>query len=141
MEIGRVLIVSPHSLFAEALARLVQQAGGTVIARVSSVEEALAQLDAPTSVVETPAEHSPELQGAVTIIVEHTEGQGEEPAWLKLLETHSALRRVVLLTLQGNEMIVHEQRRVNHVSEQELLGVLQGTAERTLNPDEYRVVP
>gem|GEM_PF-1460002 len=114
MEIGRVLIVSSHPLFADVLARLVQLGGGEVIARATNVEQAL------------PLLHPTESEGPITIIVDYEEAEGRDAKWLALLQPRTAAHRIIFLSLQGNEMIVHEQRRVSHVSETELLRVLRG---------------
>lgn len=137
-EIGRVLIVSPHPLFAETLLRLVEQAGGKLIGQAPNVEAAWTHLR-PKSRRGKRVTSRRERSDAITIIVEATAGQTDDPAWLKLLETRSALRRVILLTLDGNEMIVHEQRRVNHVSEQELVRALQGPVQDEFVPAKSRL--
>ncbi len=107
---SRVLIISRHPLFAESLARLTQKAGGEVMARVTTVENALPLLQSDGNIA--------------AIIVDYAETQGCDPAWLAHLQPRTAARRIIFLTLHGNEMIVHEQQRVSHVSEAELLCAL-----------------
>ncbi len=110
MKTGRVLIVSSHPLFAEGLTRLVQEAGGEVVARVADLHQALPLLQ----------EDSP-----ATIIVDREDAQLRTTEWLPLLRQGNAAWRIILLTLAGNEMIVYEQRRVTHASADELIQVLR----------------
>ena len=107
----RVLIVSSHPIFAQALARLVREAGFTVLANVTDLQQALHLL------------HPDE---PINIIVDYEDVQPREDDWLPLLQA-GTVRRVILLTLTNNEMIVHEQRRVNHVTAAELKRALDGS--------------
>lgn len=110
MEAGRVLIVSSHPLFAEVLTRLVQEAGSEVIARVTGLEQALPLLPADTP---------------ITIIVDYEDARSRDAEWLPLLQEGRAACRLVFVTLAGNEMIVHEQRRVTHATTAELVAALR----------------
>lgn len=110
MKANRVLIVSSHPLFAEGLARLVREAGGEVAAKVADLHQALLWLQ----------EDSP-----VTVIVDHEEARPHTAEWPLLLQRGHAACRIILLTLAGNEMIVHERRRVTHATADELIRVLR----------------
>jgi ActR/RegA family two-component response regulator len=101
----RVLIVSSHPIFAKTLDRLVREAGYQVMACVAALPQALPLLQA---------------NAPVTVIIEYQDAQPRADEWLPLLQSAHATRRVILLTLAKNEMIVHEQRRVTHVTETEL---------------------
>ena len=105
----RVLIVSSHPIFAQALARLVREAGFTVLANVTDLQQALHLL------------HPDE---PINIIVDYEDVQPREDDWLPLLQA-GTVRRVILLTLTNNEMIVHEQRHVSHVTTTELKQALE----------------
>jgi hypothetical protein len=61
-----------------------------------------------------------------TVIVDYEAAHGPGRKWLALLEGRTGLRRVILLTLDRDEMIVHEQRRLSYVTEKELLLALRG---------------
>ncbi len=93
----RVLIVSNHPIFAETINRLAREAGYDVMAKVSDLQQALRILKPDT---------------LVTVIVDHADARPRKDDWLPLLEQADIARRVILLTLAKNEMIVHEQRRV-----------------------------
>ncbi|MBI4790281.1 MAG: hypothetical protein HY782_24875 [Chloroflexi bacterium] len=101
----RVLIVSTHPILAKALVQVTQEAGCQVIGTVADVPQALRLL--------------PPHEGA-TVIVDYAGTQPREAEWLPLLQQTDSARRVILLTLTSNEMIVHEQRRVNFVTSTDL---------------------
>lgn len=105
MDASRVLIISGYTLFAEALTRLVQEAGCEVMARVGNLEQALPLLqeDVP-----------------LTLIVDHEDVRLRDAGWLPLLQQKNTVRRIIFLTLAGNEMIIHERRRVTHATGDEL---------------------
>ena len=107
----RVLIISSHPIFAQALARLVNEANYTVMATVTDLQQAL---------------HLVRPDEPITIIVDYEDAQPREDGWLALLQAGTA-RRVIFLTLANNKMIVHEQRRVNHVTAAELKRALDGS--------------
>jgi DNA-binding NarL/FixJ family response regulator len=107
----RALIVSSHPIFAKSLVRLVNEAGYQVVATVADLRQALQVLE--------PA-------APVTVIVDYEDVQPREEEWLPILQQADAARRVILLTLANNEMIVHEQRRVTHVTAVELKQALEG---------------
>jgi DNA-binding NarL/FixJ family response regulator len=107
----RVLIVSSHPIFANSLARLVDEAGYQVLSKVADLKQALQVL---------------EPRSPVTVIVDYEDVQPREEEWLPLLQQADAARRVILLTLANNEMIVHEQRRVTQVTAIELKQALDG---------------
>ena len=100
----RVLIISSRPIFAKALVLMAQEAGCEVIAHVADLPQALRVLKP----------HEP-----VTVIVDYADAQPREAEWLPLLQSDAA-RRIILLTLSNNAMIVHEQRRVTHVTSAEL---------------------
>ncbi len=106
----RVLIVSTHPIFAKTLDRLVREAGCLVLATVGDLQQALALL---------------QFDSRVIVIIDYEDAQPREDEWLPLLQQAHAARRVILLTLTKNEMIVHEQRRVTHVTETELKQALE----------------
>ncbi len=106
MTAARLLIISRHPLFAEALARLAQETGCEIVGTIAEVPDALPLLRA----------HAP----VTTIIVDRAVAETREAEWLALLQQGNAARRIILLTLEGNEMIVHERRKVTRVTEVEL---------------------
>ncbi|CAG0992824.1 hypothetical protein ANRL3_02893 [Anaerolineae bacterium] len=108
-----VLVVSSHAIFAKTLVRLAHEAGCQLIASVPDLRQALniLQPNAPAR-----------------IIVEYEDVEPRQDEWLPFLQQANADRRVILLSLAKNEMIVHERRRVTHVNEAELKQALNGSS-------------
>ncbi|MBI5030917.1 MAG: hypothetical protein HZB51_10350 [Chloroflexi bacterium] len=110
-QLEQVLIVSSYPIFAQALERLVREAGYQVMASVAKLDQALNILQPNMS---------------ATVIVDCQDIQPRQEEWLPLLQQANATRRIILLSLNRNEMIVHEQRRVTQVNEDDLKQALAG---------------
>ena len=110
-QVEQVLVVSNYPIFAQALVRLAREAGCQVIASVAKLDQALNILQ-------------PDMRA--TVIVDCQDIQPRQEEWLPLLEQASMARRIILLSLNRNEMIVHEQRRVTQVNENDLKQALAG---------------
>lgn len=110
--VKRVILISPHLLFREGLARLI---AGTEAIEVCGAAESWPAARAMI------AETAPDV-----IIIDH-DGLHITEAHLAQLNalTHSPLQ-AIFLTLDGNTMVIHE-RRTNSASANDLLAVLQGT--------------
>ncbi len=107
----QVLVVSNYPIFAQALIRLVREARCEVIASVANLEQALNVLKPSSN---------------ATVIIDYEDNQPHQEAWLPLLQQAQSTRRIILLSLKRNEMIVHDQRRVSHVNENDLKQALGG---------------
>ncbi len=113
MEKYSVLIVSRHPLFREGLARLLaDQPAVEVIAVVSEWAEAQALI----------ARRRPDA-----IIVDHDEVQLQRLDLEPLLWAETEGLKVIYVTLAGNEMIVHERRRVTNVTAEGLVQVMENS--------------
>lgn len=106
----RVLIVSSHPLFAEAISRLLQEQGIEVIAKVGTLAEAEAFLQSLTVEAIVVDYDDPELQDSE--VVSHLVGDDEE-------------RQVIFLTLAGNQMIVHHREKVKNVTPADLISAIR----------------
>lgn len=111
----RVLIISGYPLFAEGLTRLLAGEAVEVIAAVEGWEQARALI----------AQHRPQA-----IIVDAVQHEAAQPPPLEpppLPTGGVETPRVIYLSLAGNEMVVHERRRVTHVTVADLLGALRAS--------------
>lgn len=102
----RAFIISGHSLFAEAIAHLLQDAGVEVVGRASSLEHALPQL---------------KDQQVEAIIVDHDDPSLRDGEVVSRLVGYDEDRQVIFLTLAGNQMIVHHRERVENVTSADLV--------------------
>jgi DNA-binding NarL/FixJ family response regulator len=109
LETGRVLIISSHPLFAEAITHLLKEKGVSEIVRVDTVTNALAML--------------PE-QDIGTIIVDHDDPHLRDAEVVSQLVGYDETRQVIFLTLAGNQMIVHHRERVENVTPDDLIQAL-----------------
>jgi len=106
----RVLIVSSHPLFAEAISRLLQEQGIEVEAKVSTLEEAETTLQKVIVEAIVVDYDDPELRDSE--VVSHLVGDDEE-------------RQVIFLTLAGNQMIVHHREKVKNVTPADLISAIR----------------
>jgi DNA-binding NarL/FixJ family response regulator len=106
LEAYRAFIISGHALFAEAIARLLQDAGVEVMGRASSLERALPRL---------------KDQRVEAIIVDHDDPDLRDGEIVSQLVGYDEERQVIFLTLAGNEMIVHHRERVENVTSADLV--------------------
>lgn len=102
----RAFIISGHSLFAEAIARLLQDAGVEVVGRASSLERALPQLRG---------------QRIGAIIVDYDGADLRDGEIVSQLVGYDEECQVIFLTLAGNQMIVHHRERVENVTPADLV--------------------
>ncbi|MFQ5857088.1 MAG: cytochrome c oxidase subunit II [Anaerolineae bacterium] len=112
MDGDRVLIVSAHPLFREGIIRLLGD-------RVEVVGTAADWEEARTVI----QERRPQ-----TVIVDHESAELKDTDLAPLLWTETETLKVIYVTLAGNEMIVHERRRVAGATEVDLLCALETTA-------------
>ncbi len=106
----RVLIVSEHPLFAEAIMRLLQEENINVVAKANNVREARSILNTQEIEAVVVDYDDPQLRDAE--VVSHLVGSDEE-------------RQVVFLTLAGNQMIVHHRERVENVTPADLVEAIR----------------
>jgi len=110
MGVRLILLISNHSLFREVLHRLLADLPDVEVIEATSWEAGLAvSEDRPPGV----------------IVVDHEDLRLRDSDLAPLLEPAEKALRVIYLTLAGNEMIVHERRRVTNVTEAALLRALQ----------------
>lgn len=102
----RAFIISGHTLFAEAIEHLLQDAGVEVVGRASSLERALPQL---------------KDQRIGAIIVDHDNPDLRDGEIVSQLVGYDEERQVIFLTLAGNQMIVHHRERVENVTSTDLV--------------------
>ncbi len=106
----RVLIISSHPLFAEAITRLLQTEEITVVATANNLEEARSILN------------TPEVEA---IVVDHDDSQLREAELVSQLVNGDEERQVIFLTLTGNQMIVHHREWVKNVTPADLVGAIR----------------
>ncbi len=123
--IEQVLVVSSHPIFAKTLVRLVREAGCEVIASVANVDQALNLLQPSINAI---------------VIVDYEDLQPRQEEWLPLLQHTDATRRILLLSLNQNEMIVHEQYRVTQVNE-DILKQTLGMNPQVCDPEQSEKSP
>ena len=109
LETGRVLIISSHALFAEAITRLLNEKGIREVAKVNTVASALPVL---------------QEQDIGTIIVDHDDPQLRDAEIVSQLVGYDEAQQVIFLTLAGNRMIVHHRERVENVTPDDLIQAL-----------------
>jgi DNA-binding NarL/FixJ family response regulator len=114
-EIYRAFIISGHALFAEAIARLLQDAGVQVVGRADSLESALPELERQATEAIIVDQDDPQLHDAE--VVSRLVGQDEE-------------RQVIFLTLAGNRMIYHHRERLENVTPADLVGAIRVQRQR-----------
>jgi DNA-binding NarL/FixJ family response regulator len=102
----QVLIVSSHPLFAEAITRLLTEAGVHVAGRVDNVDQAVPMLTS---------------QPIKSIIVDHDDPQLRDADVVSQLLGNETAQNVIFLTLAGNQMIVHHRERVKNITPQDLV--------------------
>lgn len=110
METGRVLIISSHPLFAEAITHLLQEEGMNVVASVDSLEKAVPVLEA---------------QQIETIIVDQDDPQIPDSAVVSQLVGSRESQQVIFLTLAGNQMIVHHRERMENITPTDLIRAIR----------------
>lgn len=112
----RILLVSNHPLFAEAITRLLQEENINVVAEVNDLEEA-------RSILKT--------QKFETIIVDQDDAGLQDIAVMSDFFNSQDERQVIFLSLNDNQMIIYYQERVENVTPSDLV-----TAIRYLKPNE-----
>jgi len=106
----RVLIVSASPLFADAICRLLEQEGISVVATASSLEEAgLIRKSQPIDAT----------------VINHDDTQLQDAAVVSELMHNQEARQIVFLTLAGNQMIVHHRERIENVTPADLIGAIR----------------
>ena len=109
MDNYRVLIISGHPVFAEAITHLLQAQNIAEIITVNSMDSALPLLKTDT---------------LETIIVDHDDPALCDTDVLSRLLDSDEARNVIFLTLAGNQMIVHHRARVENVTPDDLIQAL-----------------
>ena len=112
MNRDRVLIVSAQPLFREGILHLLGEEAD-VVGTVADWEEARAIIQ----------QHQVQ-----TVIVDHTHTELQDVDLTPLLWPEIESLRVIYVTLAGNELIIHERRRVISATEGDLLQALKTTA-------------
>ena len=112
----RVLLVSNHPLFAEAITRLLQEENISVVAEVNDLEEARSVLKA---------------QEFETIIVDQDDAKLQDIAVMSDFLNSQDERQVIFLSLNDNQMIIHYRERVENVTPSDLVAAI-----RYLKPNE-----
>ena len=106
----RVLIVSSHALFAEAISRLLQEQEIEVVAKVGTLEEA--EIALQTLTVEA-------------IVVDYDDPELRDSEVMSQLVGGDDERQVIFLTLAGNQMIVHHREKVQNVTPADLISAIR----------------
>jgi DNA-binding NarL/FixJ family response regulator len=106
----RVLIVSESDLFVDALSRLLQEAGISVMGRANQPEDARAFLNA---------------QQIDTVVVDYDDRRFRDAEVVAQLINNDEERQVVFLTMVGNKMIVHQRERIENVTPADLIRVIR----------------
>lgn len=112
MDDFRVLIISGHPLFAEAITHILQEQGVTGTITVNSLNSALPLL---------------RNESLETIIVDHDDPTLRDAEVVSRLVDSDEARNVIFLTLAGNQMIVHHRARVENVTPNDLIQALHPT--------------
>lgn len=107
------MIVSTHPLFWEGIVRLL----GDQVEVVGTA----ADWGEARALIQQRRPH--------TVIVDHESTELKDIDLTPLLWPETETLKVIYVTLAGNEMIVHERRRISSVTEDDLLGALETTAE------------
>jgi len=102
----QVLIVSSHPLFADAITRLLTEAGIFVAGQVESVDKAVPLLTS---------------QPIKSIIIDHDDPQVRDADVVSQFLGIETAKNVIFLTLTGNQMIVHHRERVKNITPQDLV--------------------
>ena len=110
LEIGQVLIISSHPLFAEAITQTLKEKGVSRVVKVETVAGATPML---------------REQDIGTIIVDHDDPQLRDAEVVSQLVGYDEARQVIFLTLAGNQMIVHHRERVENVTPDDLMQALR----------------
>ena len=111
MDRVRVLIVSAHPLFREGITRLLRDQ--------VEVVGAVADPQAARNLIR---QHRPHA-----IIVDHESVELQEADLAPLLWPEIESLKVIYVTLAGNEMIIHERRRITGATENDLLRALEAS--------------
>lgn len=115
MEKYSVVVVSRHPLFREGLVRLLkEQSAVEVVGAVGEWTEAQVLV----------ARRKPDA-----VIVDHDEMQLQRLDLEPLLWAETEGLKIIYVTLAGNEMVVHERRRVTNVTAEGLVQVLENSKE------------
>jgi DNA-binding NarL/FixJ family response regulator len=106
----RVLVVSESALFADALSRLLHEAGIQVVTQVGNCEEAQAILAA---------------QNIHTVVVDYDERRQDDTEIIIRFAENSRSCHVVLLTMVNNKMIVYHRESVENVTPADLIEAIR----------------
>jgi DNA-binding NarL/FixJ family response regulator len=109
LETGQVLIISSHSLFAEAITQVLYEQGVGRVVKVEHVANATLWL---------------REQDIGTIIVDQDDPQLRHAELVSQLLGYDETRQVIFLSLTGNQMIVHHRERVENVTPNDLIKAL-----------------
>lgn len=107
---NRILIISNHPLFAEAITHVLQDEGIQVAEIAPDVKTALPLL---------------KKKDFDTIIVDYNEDHQLDTETVALLHDSSQDQQVIFLTLAGNQMVVHHRQRVSDATPVDLVSVLR----------------
>jgi len=122
MEQSRILIISEHALFADAITRTLEEEGISVAAAAKDMNAALPLIQ----------KHRPDI-----IIVDYSADFAPDSSMLSLLGESSKDRRVIFLTLDGNKMVVHHRQQMEDATPSNLISVLKAhTPPATLSIEE-----
>ncbi len=110
MEKSRILIISEHALFADAITHTLKEEGFLVAATAQNIDAALPLIQ----------KHQPNI-----IIVDYNEEFTPDAKMFSLLNDGNTERRVIFLTLDGNRMIVHHRHQVGDATPADLISVLR----------------
>ena len=113
MEQSRILIISDHALFADAITHTLKEEGILVTASAQSMDAALPLIQ----------KHQPDI-----IIVDYSADFTPDAKMFSLLNDSNTDRRVIFLTLDGNRMIVHHRHQVGDATPADLISVLRANS-------------
>jgi len=126
MDERRVVIISPHPIFAQAIARLVQRQAGVRV----------------VGVAQTPAEARPLVQehAPQTIIVDHDSAALGDGELFSLLQPDGTNRQIIFLTLSGNQMVIHHRERRENTTPMDGWGVIRAEYFQSAHPQVDQVL-
>lgn len=106
----RVLVISNHPLFAEAITRLLQEQDISVVAEIRNLNEARSTL---------------KTQQVEAIVVDRDDNRLNDAEVLSYLLDSQAERHIIFLSLADNQMVIHHRERVENVTPSDLVAAIR----------------
>jgi DNA-binding NarL/FixJ family response regulator len=116
MKKSRILIISEHALFADAITHTLKEEGISVAATVKDIDAALPFIQ----------KQRPDI-----IIVDYSAGFTPDARMFSSSDGDNKDRRVIFLTLDGNKMVVHHRQQMKDATPADLISVLRANTNST----------